>query len=528
MNEKLARKGGRPPTGTPKWSEERQCWIARITFPTTEEERARGVDKRRPVPLPNIAKEDRATALLVARRLAARIQRDGIVPDATAETVNEWFARWTNYREHELKLETVRNDRGVYKHHVERFIGVKPIADVTRGDLEDVRDALDTKVRTGELSWKFAANAWGTVVKMFKDACASKRRDLRVREDNPASAVEGTDRGDTKAKQFLWPSMFLAFMRCGDVPLAWKQLLAVSTMLYTRPEETAALEWSDVRLDEGVVIVHRALDMRPSEGERMKPTKTGKPRRVPIELALRPLLAAMKKASGGKGRVVAMPPQSQLARVFRRHLEVALTQAGIDAGDLFAADATRLRIDFRRATRDSGITWRAVRDDSPAKIMHAAGHKNIATTMRYVVEADGLREGFGEPFPTLPQELIKASEVSDRVSVVLPRGNSKTSGNLWAQQDLKPSGPDPQQAAEGSGKEAGSVDSEIPSRFEDSDLPREADPVETALAAALTKATTEGRWDLVAQLAGELQARRTARARVPSLDDERRRRRPGR
>ena len=45
-------------------------------------------------------------------------------------------------------------------------------------------------------------------------------------------------------------------------------------------------------------------------------------------------------------------------------------------------------------------------------------------------------------------------------------------------------------------------------------LPRSAaasDPVESALAAALTSAATAGRFDVVAQLARELEARRLAR-----------------
>jgi hypothetical protein len=47
------------------------------------------------------------------------------------------------------------------------------------------------------------------------------------------------------------------------------------------------------------------------------------------------------------------------------------------------------------------------------------------------------------------------------------------------------------------------------------------DAVEAALAEALRGATAAGKWDVVAKLAGELEARRRARADVPSLDDRR-------
>jgi hypothetical protein len=43
------------------------------------------------------------------------------------------------------------------------------------------------------------------------------------------------------------------------------------------------------------------------------------------------------------------------------------------------------------------------------------------------------------------------------------------------------------------------------------------DPVEVALADALTKAAAAGRYDVVARLAGELEARRTARSNVTPI-----------
>lgn len=52
-------------------------------------------------------------------------------------------------------------------------------------------------------------------------------------------------------------------------------------------------------------------------------------------------------------------------------------------------------------------------------------------------------------------------------------------------------------------------------------VPPQDDPVEAALAEALRGATAAGQWTVVAQLAGELEARRKARAGVVSLDAER-------
>ena len=53
----------------------------------------------------------------------------------------------------------------------------------------------------------------------------------------------------------------------------------------------------------------------------------------------------------------------------------------------------------------------------------------------------------------------------------------------------------------------------------------EADAIETALAAALAGATAAGRWDVVSQLAMELEARRIARvSNVVAFDAKRRQR----
>ena len=52
-----------------------------------------------------------------------------------------------------------------------------------------------------------------------------------------------------------------------------------------------------------------------------------------------------------------------------------------------------------------------------------------------------------------------------------------------------------------------------------------SDPVETALATALEGASAAREWALVGQLARELEARRLARAQVPTLDEARARRR---
>src|SRR5262249_18720712 len=151
-----------------------------------------------------------------------------------------------------------------------------------------VRDVLDDKITSGQLNWKTARNAWAALTKMCDDMVNAKRRDLRVRADNPAAGVRAPDRGVRKQKQYLFPNEFLKFVSCEEVPLRWRRNLAVAVYLYMRDGELRELPWQDVHLDTPpFVSVHHAYNRRTKQS---KTTKTGSTRRVPIHENLLPLL----------------------------------------------------------------------------------------------------------------------------------------------------------------------------------------------------------------------------------------------
>jgi len=66
------------------------------------------------------------------------------------------------------------------------------------------------------------------------------------------------------------------------------------------------------------------------------------------------------------------------------------------------------------AWRDAGITWSIIRGDDIVKVQRRAGHKLIATTQRYIVEAENRGATFGTPFPPLPDRLVSASKLSSK------------------------------------------------------------------------------------------------------------------
>ena len=262
-------KGGRPPTGRPKWNPSKKVWQARVILDGRE----------KTVDLPNVAEEDAPRARHLARLLALRAKKLGAVPETSPETVNEWFERWADVRR-TRGLTSVRNDEGRFSKWVGPRIGTLPMSSIQRVDLEEIVQELDASVRAGKLRWKTAINVWGVVSKMFSDACQSKVLSLRVRGDNPAREVLGPDRGAEREGPFLYPREFAALIRCKRVPIRWRRIFTLSTYLYTRGGELEALEWSAVSFDHRYVHVHHAVD---SDTGDIKTTKTKENRKIPLE-----------------------------------------------------------------------------------------------------------------------------------------------------------------------------------------------------------------------------------------------------
>jgi integrase len=343
------------------------------------------------------------TGELFARRKARAAEKAKQSDPCQGETVKLWSDRWIAARR-VRGLRSIATDKARLTTHVLLRIGSLPVAKVTRTDLEQFVEYLDGRVRAPlkPMSWRTASHVWGLVSKMFADACGAKQRDLRVREDNPAISVHGPDRGVHKAKVYLWPSEFLVLVSCALVPFAWRRAFAIATYLYARAGELNALMWEDIDLDRFVIHIHRSADR---DTGAMNPTKTSVARRVPIEPALIPLLQAMREQSNGKGRVLAIDATD---RKLSRQLQRCLQLAKVERSELFATDQTRKAITFHDL-RATGITWCAVRGDDPLKIKQRAGHASFGTTEGYIREAENLRDGFGDVFPTLPESLFGPS-----------------------------------------------------------------------------------------------------------------------
>jgi integrase len=333
-----------------------------------------------------------------ARRLAAQVSLNAahFVAAHVKETVSEYAKRWLASREGRVRSNG--DSRSHLDTHILPVLGPLDMQAVGRVEVEGFVAKLDAKVQAGTMSAKTAKNLWGTCSKMFDDATNAKpATGLRCLDADPTQGVRGPDDNDgDKELQFLYPSEFLTFMACREVPRRWRRDVAIAIYLCLRDGEQRALGWPSVDLEHAAVHVAETYDRR--TGEVRAGTKSGTARTVPIPAALLPLLRAMRAEAQGKGLVGSRGATRHLARDLRRWLTVA----GVNRPALHEGTTASkpLRWHDLRAT---GLTWLAVQGRPATEIRDIAGHTMTAMTDRYMRAAGVLRGGrFGDVFPTLP------------------------------------------------------------------------------------------------------------------------------
>jgi integrase len=366
-------------------------WYIKLTVSL----RGGGID-RRTIELPKGTTEDQAEAkrIALANKAATRMfdRREPIEATSAEIIFDDYVELWLKARI-ARGLRSVRKDRQRLRDHVTPQLRGKAMRDITQDDLRRVVAALDRKIHdpAALFAWTTAGKTWGAVTKLFRDAARSKDPALRVLRVNPCDGVEGPDRGHEKAKQWVYPREFAALIACEENPLRWRRIYAVATYLYLRLSEVRALDWSDLDLVHAMARIHRSTDER---GRHVREhTKTGSVRLFRIEPALMPVLKAMALESGAVGRVfgsVANAPGELRAHLLR---------AGVSRAALHDATETSLALRFHDL-RATGITWAAIRGDSPLEIRDRAGHAELEQTNEYMRRAAGAGE-VGQPFPSL-------------------------------------------------------------------------------------------------------------------------------
>ncbi len=437
----------KPRTGVVWYDARRGCYRIKLTLndgarPTIDlsptarsalaEERARAVaaERSRIARDKGLRAEDFGLAPRAAQGVAAEGQGEA---GPTTDDMASWLQAWTQNRRGR-GLSTADETRRVFELHIRPVIG-SHVRVWTRDDFRRLSRTLDERVQGKHMSWKSARNVWVVATKIAADAAGSKLDELRVRDDNPAVGVQGPDRGPRKAKQFLFPSEFVQFAVCPDVPLAARRAVAVAIYTYLRDGELRALRWDggDLDLDHGVLSVTRSV-----RHGAVKATKSGQTRRFGVEAALLPLLRAMRQEAQHNGPVLRLR-EDHMARLVRQWLYAA----GVRRPELHEGSPTRKPLTWHDL-RATGVTWMAVRGDDPLKIKQRCGHATFSTTELYIREAEAVRDGFGEVFPPLPEALISGSESSGESSGSGGSGVTPAFSSLRGQDlNLRPSGYEP-------------------------------------------------------------------------------------
>jgi len=217
-------------------------------------------------PMPGIKADDPTKAKQVAAIMAMQLHKRQ-APRTSGETFETWADRWIASRMAK-GLSSAKENRHQLR-HVMPLLGHLAMTAVRPDDVRAVVAMLDQKVIDKDISAKTARNVWGTVSKAFTDACESND-DLRVRTDDPTQHVRGPEaKGVTRAKVFLYPSEFLRFVACEDVPLSFRRLVTIAIYSYCRAGELSALSWSDVDLAHGKIprARQRGPRARPREAQ---------------------------------------------------------------------------------------------------------------------------------------------------------------------------------------------------------------------------------------------------------------------
>ena len=398
----------RAATGTVVWvpagpGEEQGHYKARITL----EDGSRPwvhFDPGQKSPTAEAKARDKAVAATKrARKMGAVAVGKGKVAteavSGSSETVAEYAVRWIAERK-ARGLTSVREDEARLTMHVLPVLGGFLIVDVSHDDIRRLVQVLDDAVRGGKYRWKTAINIFGVVTRLFSDASASKRLDLRVRSDSPAMGVRGPDRGGERGGSYLYPVEALRLLACEKVPLLRRVVYAVAMWTGMRWGELQVLRPESVQLKGGYILVSRALNRLTKEA---KGTKNRRTRKVPIAPSLMPLMVGLVARPQGEGGLLLDLP---MQKTHAERLRADLLKAGVVRAELYANDEQSMPINFH-SLRHTYATWLALDGHEAMVIQQRGGWADLSMVQRYVEEAEVVGGGdVGVPFPELPGVLM--------------------------------------------------------------------------------------------------------------------------
>ncbi|HLK91516.1 MAG TPA: site-specific integrase [Polyangia bacterium] len=352
------RKRRRPPGQGTCWTQGGNTWIRWYQNARRRSKKFPGCDERT---------TKKAKAVLASIVLSLATGGPGEVDEAPTKTIGELAADWLKRRQHTHRA--AQDDRNRWNRHIEPVLGQLRPGDVDQGT---VRRLIERK-----LDEKLSPQSVGNIVRLlstfFTDAIEQKHA-----KENPARALPRATRKLIKGTHDPKQTPFIE--RHGDIATVYSKLaqpfatiFAVGALAGLRPGEIVGLEWGDVDLAAGRILVQRQV-----RHGKVGPTKSGKPRLVPIVAALAPVLAEWKLATGGEGLLF-----KPLTPWRKRSIYIKDSTVREKLRDAFKASGLPETLTWYHASRHTYASQHVMGGGSLGTLREILGHSSVTVTERY-------------------------------------------------------------------------------------------------------------------------------------------------
>lgn len=460
-----------------------------------------------------------------------RVTADGPAPVTVKELGQQWRSGdlHRRFRDHigAKKESSVKRDEELSRLYVDPKIGDMAIADV---DLDDVEGVM------ADLPEDKSASTRRLVAQYMRRLLQMAVYPLRLRTDNPVPRGWLPRVPNDKAKECLYPGEDRALLAAPRVPLLRRVCYAFLSREGMRTDEMARLDWNALDLEHGRV----ALDEN----------KTDDPRDWDLDPGVWRAMKAWKERycpnAEPTDRVFAENGVPVYVNRLPSQLRSDLKKAGVTRPKLFERSATRMPL-RAHDLRSTFVTIALATGKSETFVMDRTGHTTSDMLQRYRRKARTWNLGALDPMDTAIPELAPAPQecpadvgsgpisghhVSENDNdSTMPLQSTGTDGVLsfacnksdaCTMQELRSTSS--RDVAIDAADKANSMPHAHGAMHGANEPSATIDPVEVALAAALTDASKARRFDIVAAIAKELEARRLAREpNVVSLGASRRR-----
>jgi integrase len=328
-------------------------------------------------------------------------------------TVAEWVSSYVNIRDMAKELDDAANLRSMVENHIRGdALGRMTLRLLRREHVVDWTRRLRTKKHGKDETKRLSR---GTVTKclvLLRTALAGAIEKRLVRENPAEGVVLPRERRTEDPWTYLAPEEVQRLVASVEGPQRWVVAFAIGTGL--RAGELVSLRLSDVHADGPEPHVYVRYGGAPT-----RPTKSGKPRRVPLFgiglQAWREWLAALPTVAKNNPLRLAFPGSRGGYRCHKHVLRWATWTKAVDGAEL----GRNLRWhDLRHTCASSLVSGFWGRVWTLAEVQQLLGHESITTTERYAHVAESLLKNAAnatEAAPLLPHtpSLAMAEKVND-------------------------------------------------------------------------------------------------------------------